>query len=91
MESEDPGPVPGLIAPEYHVPSADPENAYLDPRASLPWDLKRDRIEIPPPSSFVFQLRSILFMAGATALGRLVLAFHNVEVKNLYVIASEAL
>lgn len=70
---------------DWFVPTADPLDAYHDPRASLPWDLVRDGIKIPPPSSFFFQMQSAIFMTGASALTRILMAFHNVEVRNLYV------
>jgi hypothetical protein len=69
----------------YTVPSADPLNAYSDPRASQVWDVVRDGIKIPIARSFLMNCMSLAAMTGATMLGRLVLMFHNVQVHNVCV------
>ena len=69
----------------YTVPSAAPDNAFLDPRARQLWSLARDNVKIPSPTTFFFNFMSVVAMAGATTLGRVMLAFHNVTVHNVCV------
>lgn len=70
----------------YTVPSADPLNAYSDPRAHRPWSLEADGIKIPKSRSFLLNCMSMIAMTGATTLGRIMMAFHRVEVHNLCVV-----
>jgi len=69
----------------HMVPSADPDNAFWDPRARQLWDVARDNIKVPSPSTFFFNCMSMVAMAGATTLGRMMLALHNVKVHNMFV------
>lgn len=79
--------LPEVVDPlDWFVPSADPLDAYHDPRASLPWTSMKDSARMPAPMDLLFQIRSALFMAGVTGLTRLLLAFHTFEIRHAYVL-----
>lgn len=69
----------------WFVPSADPLDAYQDPRASLSWATVKELVKIPSPMNFMFQVQSAVFMAGVTGLTRLLLLFHHTELRHAYV------
>lgn len=70
----------------YVVPSADPLNAFQDPRASLPWVPNLKKYTVPAESSFLFNIGSWVTMAAITTIGRALFLFHNLEVHNMYVL-----